>query len=277
MNIMIIMKKPFIKYLILTLVLLSTLTSIVIINYNKSKKSTFLNYPTNYSLCNTTDLSVMIYCDRKNLSFFDIDNITDASIEDIEENLYQVKILDIVMKDKVMINNHNYYPYIINLEIPFTANSMLHINNSKLKVTNLRGEEINFKIGNISMVNGDYFSLVETKSVTGMTKIIDNYATLDKIKVELYNFQPKEIYLKKAELVSSVVKTDISDIMLKEDETINLEIPLSYIDQSFIDGVGVILTWEYQGSIFYQLINSYVLFSTSTNHTLPVVQTYEVY
>lgn len=127
------------------------------------------------------------------------------------------------------------------------------------------------------MVSGDYFSLVDTKSITGMTKIVDNYATLDKIKVELYNFQPNPVILKNVELISSVVNTSFIETKLLNDKTIELIIPMNYLQQSFINNVGVILTWEYQGSVYQQLLNPYILFKTSTSHTAPLIQTYEVY
>lgn len=271
------MKKPFIRYLILSIVLISTIVLVVILNIKNSQKSNFLNYPTNYSLCNNNTLEVKIYCDNKNLSFFDKEEIMETTISDEDENYYQIKVKDISIGNKTMINNHNYYTYILILEIPFESEEIVNMNNVKLNIVNKRGENITFKIGNISMVSGDYFSLVDTKSIIGMTKIVNNYATLDKIKVELYNFQPNPVILKKAELVSAVVSTNIVETKLLNDKTIELIIPINYLQQSFIDGVGVILTWEYQGSVYQQLLNPYVLFKTSTAHTNPILQTYEVY
>lgn len=277
MSIMIIMKKPYIKYLLLALIFITVVISVIILNINNSRKTNFINYPVNFSLCNNNLFEVEIYCDRKNLSFFNTEEVTSVSLIDEEENYYQVKIKSISISKKVMIDNHNYHLYTLKLELPFKSNCMIHINNIKLKIINIRGEEINFKIGNISMVSGDYFSLVDTKSIVGMAKLVENYATLDQIKVELYNFQPKPVILKKAELISSVVSTNIEELKVLNDETLELTIPITYLKNTFIDGVGVLLTWEYQGSTYQQLLNPYVLFKTSTAHTLPIHQTYEVY
>lgn len=277
MNIMTIMKKPYIKYLVLSLFFVAVILSVIILNINNSRKSNFVNYPANFSLCNNNLFDVVIFCDRENLSFFNIEDVLETSLNDEDENYYQIKIKSVSISDKVMIDNHYYYPYTLTFEMPFKSDSMIHINNVKLKIVNKRGEEISFKIGNISMVSGDYFSLVDTKSIVGMTKIVDNYATLDQIKIELYNFQPKVVVLKKVELVSSVVSTTIEELKILNDETMELTIPINYLSHTFIDGVGVLFTWEYQGSVYQQLLNPYVLFKTSTTHTLPIFQTYEVY
>ncbi len=274
---MIIMKKPFIKYLFLFFIFVVTIILVVVLNIKNSQKSNFLNYPTNYSLCNNNDLIVEIYCDRKDLSFFEKEEILEISITDEDENYYQIKIKDIMRKEKKMINNHNYYTYFLTFEIPFDSKEVVNMNRVKLNIVNKRGENIVFEIGNISMVSGDYFSLVDAKSITGMTKIVDNYTTLDKIKVELYNFQPNPVILKNVELISSVVNTSIIETKLLNDKTIELIIPINYLQQSFINNVGVILTWEYQGSVYQQLLNPYILFKTSTSHTTPLIQTYEVY
>ena len=157
------------------------------------------------------------------------------------------------------------------------SDEIIKISKAVLKIINKRGEQVSFNIGNISMVSGEYFTLLETKSIVGITKFIENYSTLDKVKMELYNFQLYDVYLKEIKLVSSVVETISKNTKISTGKTIDLEIPLIYLENTFIDNVGVILVLEYQGSIYEQIINPYVLFKTSTIHTKPLVQVYEVY
>ena len=78
-------------------------------------------------------------------------------------------------------------------------------------------------------------------------------------------------------LISSVVKTNNINLRLDVGENYFLDIPLEYLDNSFIDHVGIILEWEFKGNIVKQLISPYRLFKTSSKHTKPIIQTYEVY
>ena len=80
MSIMTIMKKSYIKWLILGILIFGMITLIIILNYQKSKISYFVNYPVNYSLCNTTSMDVKIYCNNRNLSFLDKDNIIQITL-----------------------------------------------------------------------------------------------------------------------------------------------------------------------------------------------------
>ena len=277
MSIMTIMKKPYIKWIFFTVLIIGVTILIIILNYQNAKKSYFLNYPVNYSLCNTNSFDVKIYTSNKDLSFLDKDNIVNISIEDRDLNYYLVKIKSIKIDKKVLLDNQNYYPCTFKLTIPVNSEEILKIVDASLKIVNKRGEELRFDIGNISMVKGEYFTLLDTKSIVGMTKFIDNYSTLDKIKLELHNFQLYDVYIKDVKLVSNVVKTDIEELKVLPDKILELEIPLTYLEDSFIDSIGVLLTLEYQGSIYQQIINPYVLFKTSTIHTKPITQVYEIY
>ena len=153
----------------------------------------------------------------------------------------------------------------------------MKIDDALLYIVDKRGEEVKFNIGNISMVSGEYFTLVDVKSIVGSTKFIQDYSTLDKIKLELYNFQIYDIVIKDVKLISNILETDCSEIKISPDNILELEIPLTYLENSFIDNVGILLTLEYQGSIYQQIINPYVLFKTSTKHTKPIIQKYEIY
>lgn len=274
---MTIMKKPYIKWIFFTVLIIGVTILIIILNYQNAKKSYFLNYPVNYSLCNTNSFDVKIYTSNKDLSFLDKDNIVNISIEDRDLNYYLVKIKSIKIDKKVLLDNQNYYPCTFKLTIPVNSEEILKIVDASLKIVNKRGEELRFDIGNISMVKGEYFTLLDTKSIVGMTKFIDNYSTLDKIKLELHNFQLYDVYIKDVKLVSNVVKTDIEELKVLPDKILELEIPLTYLEDSFIDSIGILLTLEYQGSIYQQIINPYVLFKTSTIHTKPITQVYEIY
>ncbi len=271
------MKKTYIKWLSFSFLIIGMIVLIIILNYQNSKKSHFLNYPVNYSLCNTNTFDVKIYANRHDLSFFDIDSVASVFIEDEEFNHYQVKMEKVIIGNKVLIDKTNYYSYNLKLTIPIKSDEIIKISKAVLKIINKRGEQVSFNIGNISMVSGEYFTLLETKSIVGMTKFIENYSTLDKVKMELYNFQLYDVYLKEIKLVSSVVETISKNTKISTGKTIDLEIPLIYLENTFIDNVGVILVLEYQGSIYEQIINPYVLFKTSTIHTKPLVQVYEVY
>ena len=111
MNIMIILKKVYIKWLIFSFLILGMIILIVVLNYENSKKTRFINYPVNYSLCNKNTLEVRIYSSLKEISFFDIDSIASIYIEDEEFNHYRVKIEKVIQGDKVLIDKINYYPY----------------------------------------------------------------------------------------------------------------------------------------------------------------------
>ena len=277
MSIMTIMKKSYIKWLILGILIFGMITLIIILNYQKSKISYFVNYPVNYSLCNTTSMDVKIYCNNRNLSFLDKDNIASIYLLDRENNYYKIKLDSILEDKKVLIEDSNYYPYTFKISIPITCEEVLKIDDALLYIVDKRGEEVKFNIGNISMVSGEYFTLVDVKSIVGSTKFIQDYSTLDKIKLELYNFQIYDIVIKDVKLISNILETDCSEIKISPDNILELEIPLTYLENSFIDNVGILLTLEYQGSIYQQIINPYVLFKTSTKHTKPIIQKYEIY
>lgn len=273
---MTIMKKPYTKWILLTILVFGMIALVIILNYQNSKKTSFLNYPVNYSLCNNNSIDVKIYSNNNKLSFFDKDNITNIYIEDEENNYYGVKLENIIEDKKVLIEEDNYYSYIYRLRLPIKSDEIIKIDNALLKIVNKRGEKISFNIGNISMVNGEFFTLLETKSIIGMTKFVNDYSTLDKIKLTLHNFQLFKVLIKDIKIVSNVVETKIENLEILPDKTVELEIPLTYLENSFIDNIGILLTLEYQGSIYQQIINPYVLFKTSTIHTKPVIQIYEI-
>lgn len=277
MNTMTIMKKTYIKWCFLGILILLTISLVIYLNYLNSKKTKFLNYPVNYSICNSNEVLVKVYCNRKNLSFLDKDNIVKSNIMDEEQNTYLVKINKISNEKKCVIDSYEYYSYTLDITIPLQYDGIIEIENAKLFIINKKGEEISFNIGNISVANGDFFTLLEVKKIVGMTKNINNYSTLDRIKLELYNFQIEDVILKDIKLISNIVKTDKIECIIQPNKTIELEVPLIYLEDSFIDHMGVLLTWEYQGSIYQQVINPYILFKTSTNHTIPQVQLYEIY
>ena len=78
-------------------------------------------------------------------------------------------------------------------------------------------------------------------------------------------------------LVSNVVTTTKQDVELDVGENYILEIKLDYLENSFIDHVGIILIWEYNNNYYSQLISPYRLFKTTSLHTKPIRQTYEIY
>ncbi|MBQ8292611.1 MAG: hypothetical protein IJX78_02240 [Bacilli bacterium] len=270
-------KKLFIRNIIFITVFILTIVLVIIFNYNKSQSIKFLNYPTNYSLCNNNVFDIKIYASKDDVSFFNQENIIDSWIEDYEGNIYKVEINDIWMENKVLVNNQNYYPYYLQAQIPFSTEGIENIPICKLYIVNNRGEKIHFNIGNISIANGDFYSLVEVKSIKGSTKQVDNYITLDKINLELYNFQNAEVVLKKIELVSNVVTTLYNEEIIDEKTTKKIIVPLTYIDNSYIDNIGIIITIEYAGSLYQQVIYPRVLFKSSLSYNKGYENVYEVH
>ena len=104
MNIMTIMKKPYIKWIFFTVLIIGVTILIIILNYQNAKKSYFLNYPVNYSLCNTNSFDVKIYTSNKDLSFLDKDNIVNRY--NITEKEDIVVVLDQIGKKIGAIRNN---------------------------------------------------------------------------------------------------------------------------------------------------------------------------
>lgn len=277
MNIMTTTKKKLIKISIIFLVLGITILSIVLMNINNNKKCRFLNYPSNYSLCNTSELEVIIYANISDLECFKKENITNAVLEDIEENLYYVSIIDITIKDKIFIEDNNYYPYHLKLSLSFSSEFIIDMDNVKLIINNKSGDKLIFNIGNISVINNDFIQFADTKKITSTTKMIDEYYTIDTINIELCNKQYNSITLSNIILVSNVVNTVCNSVDIGVGEDYLLEVKLDYLIDGFIDHVGIILEWEVDDKIYQQLISPYRLFKTTSKHTKPVFQTYEVY
>ena len=274
---MTIMKKTFIKWGIFFLLMAIVIILVIFLNNQNSKKANFINYPVNYSLCNNNLLEVKIYCTSDNLSFFDKDNIVSTTINDEEENSYQVKIENITKDNKKIIDNQDYYLINYEIFIPVQSEEVINLKKAKLNMINIRGEILTFNIGNISIVNDDFLDIVEVKKVMGTTKMLNNYSTLDTICVELVNSKPQDVTLKEVILISNVVETQILEQTIRGLKDYQLEIPLIYKINSFIDNVGIILVFDYLGNTYKQLINPYVLFKTTTNHTLGIKQNYEIY
>jgi hypothetical protein len=159
----------------------------------------------------------------------------------------------------------------------FLSDSIINMKDVKLIINTKISDIMSFEIGNISVVNGDFDKLVDTKSITSKTKKIDEYYTLDTIIIELCNKQHSMVSLNNIILVSNVIKTNNINLKLDIDENYFLEIPLDYLTDSFIDHVGIILEWEVNGNIYKQLISPYRLFKTSSKHTKSIIQIYEVY
>lgn len=277
MNITTIMKKKLIKIVIISLVIIGTIVSIIIMNIHNNKQVRFINYPTNYSICNTLDLEVIIYSNVNQLECLKKENISNMVLEDIEGNLYQVLVDDIEQKGKELVEGEYYYPYHLKLTMSFFSDTIINMKDVKLIFDTKIGEKMVFNIGNISVVNDEFTKLIDTKSVTSKTKKVDEYYTLDTITIELCNQQYNEVILNNIILISSVVKTNNINLRLDVGENYFLDIPLEYLDNSFIDHVGIILEWEFKGNIVKQLISPYRLFKTSSKHTKPIIQTYEVY
>lgn len=236
-----------------------------------------MNYPNNYSICNTKDLEVILYANIKDLECLKKENITNTYLEDIEGNIYNVMVNNIENKDKIFIEDSDYYPYHLKLSMSFVSESIIHISDATLTITNKNGTKLSFDIGNISVINKEFSSLVDTKSVSSKTKKVDEYYTLDTIAIELYNKQYNDIILNNIILVSNVVKTTCDNVSIDIDEHYILEVKLDYTDKSFVDHVGIILEWEFNEGIYYQLISPYRLFKTTSKHTAPIIQTYEIY
>lgn len=277
MNIMTITKNQLIKIIIFLFVLSITITTIIILNNRNSKMVHFLNYPTNYSICNTQDFEVIIYADSKNLECFKDENINNIKLSDIDENIYHVNLNSINIKERVLVDDKYYFPYFLNLSMSFLSDSIVKMNDVKLIVTLKNSNKIVFNIGNISVINSEFEMLTSIKSITSTTKKIDDYYTLDTIKVELNNKQYHELILSNIILVSNVVNTDKQVIKLGVGEDYILDIKLNYLENGFIDHVGIILVWENNGRYYNQLISPYRLFKTTSSHTKPLIQKYEVY
>lgn len=277
MNIMTIMKKKLIKITIILLVIITTIVSIIIMNIHNNKQTRFINYPNNYSICNTKDLEVIIYSNVEKLECFNKNNISNIILEDIDGNIYQALVNDIELREKEFVEDDYYYPYHMRLSMTFSSDSIINMKDVKLIITTKMGDKMSFNIGNISVVNMEFASLVDTKSITSKTKKIDEYYTLDTITIELYNKQYNEVILSNIILVSNVVNTNDFSLKLDVGENYFLDIKLNYLDNLFIDHIGIILEWEFKGNIYQQLISPYRLFKTSSKHTVPIIQTYEVY
>ena len=300
MSITIIMKKRF-KIIIPICSVLFITIFIVILSITRSNQDKFYVVKKHYSsICNEyPKLELLVFCNSKDTDYLKKEKISKTSIYN-KEDYYATEISIIKLLDETKeIKEEKFYQYKIELKFNFEIEKMFNISDAKLELTYFSNEKMIINVGNICFEKINDTNILDVDKVQAVCNDLGNLESLVSVKISLKNNMNNDVIIKSIKTISSSIKVNNEFVYIDEynssiDHTTPLSqlygtnfniycqsavslkhidfdqntakdiiIPLTYTQKEFVDHIGFIIEIEYNGETYYQIINPYILFSTS--------------
>lgn len=292
---MIIMKKKFNIIIIIT-ILLMIISIVLILHFTRNNNLTFIVFQKHYSLLyeEYPEFEISVYASNDKSEYFKDDYI-DSGILYNNEDSYNVKVVNSSESIKTKIKDKIYYEKKLTIKLDIDSSSLININNANLRINYITGEHLTIKVGNLNFLKaassehlkihkvqaivndfGLYDSLSgiilsisseEECQITNMTPISttvninNNYLFWEETIEYDHNKPLKEIFGDNYDSFNVSTK-GFKTIKLNKNSKKDVMIPLYYIQNEYVDSLGIIVEYEINSVKYYQLVNPYKLYQS---------------
>lgn len=293
-NIMNFLKKNYTKIILFTAVLSFLISLTVIIIKRNNREIVIVNYLQNYIINDKYyEIGLNVYSSEKAIEFFDESLITSTSLTDSNQltNFCHLKLTSITCDKK----SEKEYNYKIKFDFPILGNSVAYFENVELNIE-VSDKTLSIPLGNIIFVPAITNNILNITRIKGIVNKVNNMELLAAVVVDfgkdsdirITNIDVLMPYMsvstrniKEVSYDNILNDTEISQIIpnynifnsetkqisikLNKEENSYL-VPFTYHKQFFTNQAAVIVEFEYQGSLYKEIIPPYCYFNSSINY-----------
>lgn len=244
-------------------------------------------------------IDIRIFSNSEDTEYLKKEKIIKSSIYN-SQDFYSTEIINIEKMDGTkLIKNTQCFQYKIELKFNFEIDKILNILDAKLELMYSTNEKIIVNVGNICFDKKTNNNIINIGKVQAICNDLGNLESLVALKISVENDLSSAIRINSIKTLSQSIEVNNQYVIVTDHNTdvehttplsqlfgneynlylnsscsfnpIDLDqniakdiiIPLTYTQKEFVDHLGLLIELDYNGSTYYQIINPYLLFTTS--------------
>lgn len=283
-----------------SIVLLVTIL-LICLSFMGNNQDKFYVVKKHYSiLCDSYPIiDIRIFSNSEDTEYLKKEKIIKSSIYN-SQDFYSTEIINIEKMDGTkLIKNTQCFQYKIELKFNFEIDKILNILDAKLELMYSTNEKIIVNVGNICFDKKINNNIINIGKVQAICNDLGNLESLVALKISVENDLSSAIRINSIKTLSQSIEVNNQYVIVTDHNTdvehttplsqlfgneynlylnssssfnpIDLDqniakdiiIPLTYTQKEFVDHLGLLIELDYNGSTYYQIINPYLLFTTS--------------
>jgi len=211
------------RIIISSLAIYALIAIVLFVSIKKSNKDiSILAFSKNYSrlMTESETLAIPLYLSEDNSFLTEKTNITNLTICD-DYNEIAATIKSIEQEDvKSQFQGKEYYTFIfeISFDWPNLANLQFELNDAKMNIFYMNGEEFNFSIGNLylSFMDINQSNFLDLVNLSGIVNEIENEKYLVALNLRFMNLSNHEIKINQISTNTDKLKLDLGNLLEKQ-------------------------------------------------------------
>ena len=283
-----------------SIVLLVTIL-VICLSFMGNNQDKFYVVKKHYSIiCDSYPIiDIRIFSNSEDTEYLKKEKIIKSSIYN-SQDFYSTEIINIEKMDGTkLIKNTQCFQYKIELKFNFEIDKILNILDAKLELMYSTNEKIIVNVGNICFDKKTNNNIINIGKVQAICNDLGNLESLVALKISVENDLSSAIRINSIKTLSQSIEVNNQYVIVTDHNTdvdhttplsqlfgneynlylnsscsfnpIDLDqniakdiiIPLTYTQKEFVDHLGLLIELDYNGSTYYQIINPYLLFTTS--------------
>ena len=283
-----------------SIVLLVTIL-VICLSFMGNNQDKFYVVKKHYSIiCDSYPIiDIRIFSNSEDTEYLKKAKIIKSSIYN-SQDFYSTEIINIEKMDGTkLIKNTQCFQYKIELKFNFEIDKILNILDAKLELMYSTNEKIIVNVGNICFDKRTNNNIINIGKVQAICNDLGNLESLVALKISVENDLSSAIRINSIKTLSQSIEVNNQYVIVTDHNTdvehttplsqlfgneynlylnssnsfnpIDLDqniakdiiIPLTYTQKEFVDHIGLLIELDYNGSTYYQIINPYLLFTTS--------------
>lgn len=283
-----------------SIVLLVTIL-VICLSFMGNNQDKFYVVKKHYSIiCDSYPIiDIRIFSNSEDTEYLKKAKIIKSSIYN-SQDFYSTEIINIEKMDGTkLIKNTQCFQYKIELKFNFEIDKILNILDAKLELMYSTNEKIIVNVGNICFDKKTNNNIINIGKVQAICNDLGNLESLVALKISVVNDLSSVIRINSIKTLSQSIEVNNQYVIVTDHNTdvehttplsqlfgneynlylnssnsfnpIDLDqniakdiiIPLTYTQKEFVDHLGLLIELDYNGSTYYQIINPYLLFTTS--------------
>lgn len=283
-----------------SIVLLVTIL-VICLSFMGNNQDKFYVVKKHYSIiCDSYPIiDIRIFSNSEDTEYLKKEKIIKSSIYN-SQDFYSTEIINIEKMDGTkLIKNTQCFQYKIELKFNFEIDKILNILDAKLELMYSTNEKIIVNVGNICFDKKTNNNIINIGKVQAICNDLGNLESLVALKISVENDLSSAIRINSIKTLSQSIEVNNQYVIVTDHNTdvehttplsqlfgneynlylnssnsfnpIDLDqniakdiiIPLTYTQKEFVDHIGLLIELDYNGSTYYQIINPYLLFTTS--------------
>ncbi len=211
------------RIIISSLAIYALIAIVLFVSIKDSNKDiSILAFSKNYSrlMTESETLAIPLYLSEDNSFLTEKTNITNLTICD-DYNEIAATIKSIEQEDvKSQFQGKEYYTFIfeIGFDWPNLANLQFELNDAKMNIFYMNGEEFNFSIGNLylSFMDINQSNFLDLVNLSGIVNEIENEKYLVALNLRFMNLSNHEIKINQISTNTDKLKLDLGNLLEKQ-------------------------------------------------------------